>query len=121
MINLSSKSYLNCRICKFKLTSILNLGKQPPANSLRRKKNEIVKPIKLELKRCNKCKTLQLSESVSKKYLFENYVWVTGTAKATRVFSKKFYEIAAKRLKNKSRYILEILLIFLAGSIPIIL
>ena len=108
MTNLSSKSILNCRICNFKLTKVLDLGKQPPANSLRSNKNKLIKPIKLELCRCNNCRTLQLSESVSKKYLFKNYVWVTGTAKTTQVFSKKFCELALKRLKTKSRYILEI-------------
>ena len=108
MTNLSSKSILYCRICKFRLTKVLDLGKQPPANSLRSNKNKEIKPVKLKLNRCNKCKTLQLSESVSKKYLFENYVWVTGTAKVTKNFSKKFCEIASKRLKNKSRFILEI-------------
>ncbi len=108
MPKLYSRSIANCRICSFKLTKILSLGKQPPANSLRVKKNKIIQPVNLDLKRCKKCKTLQLSESVSKKYLFEDYVWVTGTAKTTKIFSNKFYKIASERLDNKSRYVLEI-------------
>ena len=105
MTNLSSKSISNCRICNFKLEKVLYLGEQPPANSLRSNKNKLIKSIKLELCRCNKCRTLQLSESVSKKYLFENYVWVTGTAKTTQIFSKKFCEIAFNEIGNNPFWI----------------
>ena len=65
-----------CRICNSKdLINILNLGNQPPANSLH-KKNEKIKKFPLKLVFCNKCKTAQLSITLSPKFLFSKYFWV---------------------------------------------
>ena len=50
----------HCRICKSNdLKNILNLGSQPPANSLH-KKNEKIKKFPLKVVFCGKCKTSQL-------------------------------------------------------------
>lgn len=108
MSSIYSKKINKCRVCFSELQEIINLGKQPPANTLSKNREIKVKEINLKLMRCINCKTLQLSESVSKKYLFNNYVWVTGTSKAAKIFSQKFYNLVSTKLKDKSRYVLEI-------------
>ena len=65
----------NCRICgKDKLTNILDLGEQPPANSLRDNPEESLPPIPLSIVHCDQCKTVQLKETVKPEYLFSKYV-----------------------------------------------
>ena len=50
----------HCRICKHKnLQSIVNLGNQPAANSLKKKNSSDVK-VPLRLLMCKKCNTLQI-------------------------------------------------------------
>ena len=71
----------NCRICgKDKLNNILDLGEQPPANSLRDNPEESLPSIPLSIVHCDQCKTVQLKETVKPEYLFSKYVWVTGTS-----------------------------------------
>ena len=92
----------NCRICKSKnLRSILDLGKQPPANSLH-KKNEKIKEFPLKLVFCCRCSTSQLSISLSPKFLFNKYFWVTATSATAKKHSQKFYNLTSKYLKNNS-------------------
>lgn len=92
----------NCRICKSSdLKDILNLGNQPPANSLH-KKNEKIKKFPLKLIFCSKCKTAQLSVSLSPKFLFSKYLWVTATSSTANKHSQKFYDLTSKYLNKKS-------------------
>ena len=64
-----------CRICfsrEFK--EILNLGEQPPANSIYNENNPSPNPVPLRLMFCQKCHTVQLGETVDPSYLFDKYV-----------------------------------------------
>ncbi len=98
----------SCRICSHKkLKLILDLGNQPAANNLH-KKNEIVKKAPLKLVVCNQCKTAQLSSTINPKYLFSKYLWVTGTSKGAKSYSKKFYNYCKKRIKANKFKVFEI-------------
>ena len=95
----------NCRICKSPdLKSILDLGNQPPANSLH-KKNEKIKKFPLKVIFCRKCETSQLSVSLSPKFLFSKYFWVTATSSTAKKHSQKFYNLTSKYIKKNSTVI----------------
>ena len=98
------KNY-NCHICENILDIILDLNKQPPANSLYIKKKP--KSFPLVLAYCKKCTLLQLTEFPNKKYLFNKYFWVTGTSSAAKNFAKVFYKKISNLIKKKSN-VLEI-------------
>lgn len=96
-----------CRVCfSTKLNDILDLGKQPPANSLHNNK-KIQKTFPLKLLFCVNCSTAQLSVSLDPKFLFNNYYWVTGTSKTAKDHAKKFYKLTKKYI-NKNSKVLEI-------------
>ena len=95
----------NCRICKSSdLKNILDLGNQPPANSLH-KKNEKIKKFPLKVIFCNKCETSQLSVSLSPKFLFSKYFWVTATSSTAKKHSQKFYKLTSRYIKKNSTVI----------------
>lgn len=105
---LSSEKLQSCRICgSTRIEAILDLGKQPPANSLREKKEEILQTVPLVLCRCQDCATLQLNETVSPDYLFRHYVWVTGTSKAAQRYSRVFCEQLGKRGRGGQLFVVE--------------
>ena len=82
-----------CRVCAEKVSSpLVDLGKQPLANSLRTDASETLPVFPLEICRCQACGTIQLTETVSPEILFEKYVWVTGTSEGARNYSKLFCE-----------------------------
>ena len=71
-----SKPILKCRLCGNKeIYTILELGDQPPANSLRELFSEELENVPLIICRCNKCTTIQLTQTINPEYLFRNYVW----------------------------------------------
>lgn len=98
------KNY-NCHICKNQLSKILDLNRQPPANSIFKKKKP--KSFPLILSFCKSCSLLQLTEFPNKKYLFKKYFWVTGTSNGAKNFAKIFYNKLSKFIKPNSN-ILEI-------------
>ena len=90
MINIF-ESVNKCRICiSSNIVEVLNLGEQPPANSLY--KNGRKKPpyVPLRLIYCEECSTVQLGEDVDPQYLFGEYLWVTGTSKTAIKYSEEF-------------------------------
>jgi hypothetical protein len=98
-----------CRICdSAAIERILDLGTQPPANSLRQDRTASLPGIPLVLCRCTACGTVQLTETVSPEYLFRNYVWVTGTSQAARDYSAVFCERLAARCRPGRRFVLEV-------------
>ena len=98
-----SKSIFKCRLCGSKeLQNILELGDQPPANSLRKSLYDTLNSVPLIICRCAKCTTIQLTETVEPEYLFSNYVWVTGTSKGAREYSKIFSERILKKVSKQS-------------------
>ena len=99
----------NCRICGgAKLNNILNLGEQPPANSLRNSLGESLHFISLSIVHCDTCKTVQLKETVNPHYLFSEYVWVTGTSSTAQTYSSFFCDQALALLPNRKLFIAEI-------------
>ncbi len=104
-----SETLRTCRICdSAAIDQILDLGAQPPANSLRRERTASLPAIPLVLCRCAACGTVQLTETVSPEYLFRNYVWVTGTSQAARDYSTVFCERLVARCSSGRRFVLEV-------------
>jgi SAM-dependent methyltransferase len=98
-----------CRICEGEaLTEILDLGAQPPANSLRRNLETALPAIPLVLCQCDACGTVQLTETVSPEYLFRDYVWVTGTSGVARAYSEAFRDNMLARCPAKKLSVLEV-------------
>ena len=98
-----------CRICfsrEFK--EILNLGNQPPANSIYKENNPHPNPVPLRLMFCHKCHTVQLGETVDPSYLFDKYVWVTGTSKVAKEHSELFFNEIINKTKKKNPFVIEI-------------
>ena len=57
-----SKTIIKCRLCGGKdLKTILELGEQPPANSLRKNVSDTLENVPLTICRCAKCTTIQLT------------------------------------------------------------
>jgi SAM-dependent methyltransferase len=80
-----------CRTCgSARLDPLLDLGSQPPANSLRRAASEPLPSVPLRLCRCAECATVQLTETVDPAFLFQHYVWVTGTSRTAVEYSHAF-------------------------------
>lgn len=97
------KNIHKCRICdKKNLISILDLGKQPPANSLKKNFSTKIPDIPLNLLICKNCKTLQLSSTVNSDFLFKNYYWVSGNSLQVHKHKIDFYNNTKKFIKEKS-------------------
>ena len=105
-----SKTITKCRLCgAADLRMILELGDQPPANSLRKKITETLENVPLTICRCSECTTIQLTETIDPKYMFSDYIWVTGTSKGARDYSKIFADrIISKLKKIDELYIVEV-------------
>ena len=100
----------SCRICNNKnIEEFIDLGDQPPANSLIKSVDENEKYYPLSLSWCPECNLVQLNHTVDPKELFSNYFWVTSTSKIAIEHSKKFYNEILKRKNNlKDGYVLEV-------------
>lgn len=104
-----SERIKRCRICESNaIDLILDLGSQPPANSLRKQRDEALQPVPLEICRCGDCGTIQLTETVSPEYLFSNYVWVTGTSQGARDYSRTFCERLVSRSTSGRLFVVEV-------------
>ncbi|MDE0722971.1 MAG: hypothetical protein OSB28_06655, partial [Flavobacteriales bacterium] len=80
-----------CRVCNSrKIEEVLDLGNQPPANSLHKNNLDMPPLVPLRLLFCNDCSAVQLGETVDPEYLFNEYVWVTGTSSTAEIYSKEF-------------------------------
>ena len=99
----------SCRLCDSKdIQEVLNLGDQPPANSLY-KVNEAQPPfVPLRLIFCKECCAVQLGESIEPEYLFGEYLWVTGTSSTAEKHSHEFAKNAMFRCEKKQPSVIEI-------------
>src|SRR3990167_2689200 len=98
-----------CRICERpEIEPILDLGRQPLANSLRRDRTEELPVFPLKICRCKECGTVQLTETVEPEILFEHYVWVTGTSEGARNYSSLFSEHVVARVHAGRLFVLEV-------------
>jgi SAM-dependent methyltransferase len=105
----ASISIDRCRVCDgAAVAPVLDLGKQPLANSLRRDRTEVLPAFPLAICRCAECGTVQLTETVSPELLFKQYIWVTGTSEGARRYSHLFCERLAARLRSGPLFVLEV-------------
>ncbi|MCK4364482.1 MAG: class I SAM-dependent methyltransferase [Thermoplasmatales archaeon] len=98
-----------CRICNNKnIVEFLDLGEQPPANSLMKNIDDEEVFYPLSLSWCPECNLVQLNHTVDPKELFSNYVWVTSTSKTAREHSEVFYNDILSRTNNlEEGYVIE--------------
>ena len=98
-----------CRLCSSTdLQGVLDLGDQPPANSLRKHLNESVACAPLKLVQCGLCSAVQLTATVAPSYLFSQYVWVTATSSTARTYSETFCSEVLNRLEAKPPFVVEV-------------
>jgi len=87
---------------------LLDLGAQPPANSLRATREQVLAKIPLAISRCRRCTTVQLTESISPEQLFRDYLWVTGTSATAQQYSHAFFANIAQRCSAESAFVVEV-------------
>jgi hypothetical protein len=98
-----------CRLCYSKdLQDVLDLGDQPPANTLREKLTEPVPYAPLKIMRCVHCCAVQLNATVDPCYLFNKYVWVTSTSMTARNYSETYRTEVLNRSSDKLPFVVEI-------------
>ncbi len=98
-----------CRLCSSKdLRDVLDLGTQPPANSLRKDLNESVPCAPLKLVQCGHCSAVQLTATVDPSYLFSKYVWVTATSATARTYSETYCTEVLNRSGVESPFVVEV-------------
>ena len=98
-----------CRICQNqKVDLILDLGDQPPANSLYKDIDRPPSRVPLRIGRCASCGTIQLLETVNPEQLFSKYVWLTQTAKTAVDYAETFAERLEKVFLGRTCSILEV-------------
>lgn len=99
----------NCRVCNsFDIEEVLNLGNQPPANSLHKDNSDKPPLVPLRLLFCKDCGAVQLGETVDPEYLFNEYVWVTGTSSTAELYSRDFTKNALEVSGLKEPSVIEI-------------
>ncbi|MDB4877450.1 MAG: putative SnoG [Gemmatimonadetes bacterium] len=104
-----STTIVACRVCESaNIAPVLDLGRQPLANSLRRDQSEVLPTFPLIVCRCGDCGTIQLTETVAPEILFKEYVWVTGTSEGARNYSKIFCERLAARCEPGKLFVVEV-------------
>ena len=97
---MSSTVLTECLVCGgTDLSSIVDFGNQPLANSFISNKNEVLETYPLVLNYCNDCTHCQLSHIVDPTFLFDHYLYVSGT---TQTLKNHFNNIALNiySLKN---------------------
>lgn len=111
--NVAVKPLHSCVACgSDKLKSVLDLGKQPLANSYKLKKEDFQEEYPLAINRCEECYHVQLTHSVNPSLLFDDYLYVSGTTKTGREHFKNFAKFTCdfsdKINNNKTKTILDI-------------
>jgi 2-polyprenyl-3-methyl-5-hydroxy-6-metoxy-1,4-benzoquinol methylase len=91
----------NCLACNSKeLQQVLDLNKQPLANSYLKNKRVKEKKYELKVNVCLKCTHLQLSIAVNPEKIYRKYDYVSGTTQTYKNYMKKFYKICTKNNKK---------------------
>lgn len=99
----------NCRVCNsIDIEEVLDLGNQPPANSLHKDNSDKPPLVPLRLLFCKDCCAVQLGETVDPEYLFNEYVWVTGTSSTAELYSRDFTKNALEVSGLKEPSVIEI-------------
>ena len=91
------------------LRKVLDLNKQPLANSFLKNKNINQKSYELIVNCCLDCTHLQLSIVVDPKIIYKNYDYVSGTTSTYKKYMYEFYNFCLKNTKiTKLRNVLDI-------------
>ena len=105
---MSHSPLLSCLCCgSARLTQVLDLQKQPPANLYQREPHEDLQHFPLCLNRCEDCWHAQLSWNVDRHDIFDDYAYVSGTSKTLNHFFE-WFAIALKQTIGASKRVLEI-------------
>ena len=97
----------NCRICKYQLRKIINLGKIALVGNFLKKKIK-QKKFKISLNYCMSCKHVQIAERLKPDLLFKHYLWETGISKTNILLLKDFLKKLKKLGIGRNSKILEI-------------
>jgi len=99
----------SCRTCESnELVNVLDLGMHPLANSLLDVDDQYEITAPLVLIRCSACTTIQLSVNVDPRFMFQNYLWVTGSTKTARQHCENLAALIVKKCDKGNLRILEI-------------
>jgi len=98
-----------CRLCSSEvLFDVLDLGDQPPANSLKAMQSQSEMMVPLELVQCQNCSAVQLTATIDPQYLFNEYVWVTGTSSTAKNYSQFYCDEVLKRCSVNKPFVVEV-------------
>lgn len=97
------KKLNSCLCCgNESLTTVLDLNKQPLANSYVNSIDQIEDYYPLALNWCNNCTHLQLTHAVHPDLLFKNYLYVSGTTKTLHDYFDNFVQLASNYFSKNS-------------------
>jgi hypothetical protein len=103
------KELNECLCCgSEKLKLVLDLNKQPLANSFKKtaEENEPTFPLRLNI--CEDCTHLQLSHAVNPDLLFKNYLYVSGTSQTLRDYFDWFAKRTLEYFETPPQTVLDI-------------
>ena len=83
-----------------KLKEVLNLGKQPLANSFLLSRNIKEKKYELKVNACLNCTHLQLSIAVNPSIIYKKYDYLSGTTKTYLKYMNNFYKFCIKNTSS---------------------
>ena len=96
------KALHECVACgSNKLKLVLDLGKQPLANSYKLNKEDEQAEYPLAINRCEECYHVQLTHAVNPHLLFDDYLYVSGTTQTGREHFKDFAKFACEELDRR--------------------
>jgi nucleoside-diphosphate-sugar epimerase len=96
-----------CRVCNNDVSSILDLNKQPLANSFHNNLFELQKYC-LNLMLCSKCFHLQLSHVVNSNLLYKDYIYESGTSNTLVKYFDDLYQKINNKIKSNNKTIIEV-------------
>lgn len=93
----------NCLCCNSRdLKKILDLNKQPLANSYLKNKTDFEINYPLAINYCPECTHIQLTHAVDPDKLFKNYLYVSGTTKTLKDYFDWFVDFTKKYTDGKN-------------------
>jgi len=105
----TSKSLKECLCCGSEnVKTILDLDKQPLANSFKTAPEDHEETYPLALNLCTDCTHLQLSYAVDPDLLFKNYLYVSGTTQTLKDYFQWFVDYSLEYFDSKPTSILDI-------------
>jgi len=90
------------------LVPVLDLAKQPLANSYKKDPYDTESYFPLAINRCKECFHVQLSVRVDPDLMYKDYAYVSGTAKTQLDYFDWFAEFAAEKYGTKPINVLDI-------------